>query len=146
MSSQQQEHEASEDEQKPLETELSVIQSTFTSPSNVNNSMKDDPTSTISYDVQSLKATVTSSYVPSISNEPLVKPTSYYDIHFNDPKFSPGKKFPSNYIKTTKYTFLTFLPLNLLHQVSQRTDVGWKKKFMREWGIILRVLFFFYIQ
>jgi hypothetical protein len=41
----------------------------------------------------------------------------YYDIHINDRNFHPLKKFPSNYVKTTKYTLLTFLPINLFHQV-----------------------------
>ena len=61
----------------------------------------------------------------SLSKSPSIKSSSslsekYYDIHFNDPEFHPSKRFPSNYVRTTKYTILTFLPLNLFHQVSFR--------------------------
>eukprot|EP01132_Coremiostelium_polycephalum_P003773 gene3773-4697_t len=41
-----------------------------------------------------------------------------YTLYLNDPKLTltQGKKFPTNYIRTTKYTLLTFVPKNLFEQ------------------------------
>ena len=42
-----------------------------------------------------------------------------YTVVINDPSETDEqvrKKYPSNYVKTTKYTILTFLPLNLFQQ------------------------------
>eukprot|EP01133_Synstelium_polycarpum_P012152 gene12152-14219_t len=41
-----------------------------------------------------------------------------YTLFLNDPKltFTQGRKFPGNYIRTTKYTLLTFIPKNLFEQ------------------------------
>eukprot|EP01112_Ceratiomyxa_fruticulosa_P017857 TRINITY_DN5637_c0_g2_i1.p1 TRINITY_DN5637_c0_g2~~TRINITY_DN5637_c0_g2_i1.p1 ORF type:complete len:660 (+),score=121.16 TRINITY_DN5637_c0_g2_i1:150-2129(+) len=41
---------------------------------------------------------------------------SSYTIRINDTKANREKAFPSNYIRTTKYTILTFLPKNLFEQ------------------------------
>ncbi|KYQ93719.1 transmembrane protein [Tieghemostelium lacteum] len=42
-----------------------------------------------------------------------------YTLYFNDERLThtqQGKKFPNNYIRTTKYTLLTFVPKNLFEQ------------------------------
>lgn len=39
-----------------------------------------------------------------------------YTLHVNDPKLNVDKGFPTNHIRTTKYTLLTFFPKNLFEQ------------------------------
>ncbi|EGG15352.1 transmembrane protein [Cavenderia fasciculata] len=47
-----------------------------------------------------------------------------YSIFLNDPKmtFTQGRKYPSNYIRTTKYTLLTFIPKNLFEQFRRMSN------------------------
>lgn len=40
-----------------------------------------------------------------------------FTFNYDDPTISSKYSYPSNYIKTSKYTLLTFLPLNLYSQV-----------------------------
>lgn len=37
-------------------------------------------------------------------------------VTINDPDANEGQGFPNNYIRTTKYTIITFLPKNLFEQ------------------------------
>jgi hypothetical protein len=43
---------------------------------------------------------------------------SFYEVWFNSDWNPLAHHLPSNYIRTTKYTIWTFLPLNLFNQVS----------------------------
>ena len=46
-------------------------------------------------------------------------PNAVYKVAINDPEaqWEYDYDYPDNYIRTTKYTLLTFLPLNLFNQV-----------------------------
>lgn len=48
----------------------------------------------------------------------------YPSIEVNEPGANMEKGFPSNRIYTTKYTFLTFLPKNLIEQFRRITNVS----------------------
>jgi hypothetical protein len=39
-----------------------------------------------------------------------------YVLRANDAAFNAARGYPSNFIRTAKYTLLTFLPLNLFEQ------------------------------
>ncbi|GAM25814.1 hypothetical protein SAMD00019534_089890 [Acytostelium subglobosum LB1] len=45
-------------------------------------------------------------------------PSNCYTLFINDARatFTQGRKFPNNYIRTTKYTLITFIPKNLFEQ------------------------------
>eukprot|EP01006_Ploeotia_vitrea_P029689 TRINITY_DN62183_c0_g1_i1.p1 TRINITY_DN62183_c0_g1~~TRINITY_DN62183_c0_g1_i1.p1 ORF type:complete len:1151 (-),score=112.61 TRINITY_DN62183_c0_g1_i1:2006-5458(-) len=44
-------------------------------------------------------------------------------VHMHDPKANAQYKYPSNYISTTKYTPITFLPKNLLEQFQRYANI-----------------------
>jgi len=46
-----------------------------------------------------------------------------YIITLNEPKANKSKLFASNYVRTTKYTFISFLPLNLLLQLTRVSNI-----------------------
>ncbi|KAH3766896.1 transmembrane protein [Pelomyxa schiedti] len=48
---------------------------------------------------------------------------SYAPVMFNDPEANSQVGFPSNLIRTTKYTLLTFLPKNLFEQYRRATNL-----------------------
>ena len=46
-----------------------------------------------------------------------------FSVVMNDPAANSAQRFPSNFIKTSKYTLLTFLPLNLFEQFRRFANI-----------------------
>lgn len=46
-----------------------------------------------------------------------------YEVKTNDPAFNQHRGYPNNYIRTTKYTLVTFLPLNLFEQFKRLSNI-----------------------
>lgn len=46
-----------------------------------------------------------------------------YEIDINDPHSNHQRKYPTNYIRTTKYTVVTFLPKNLFEQFRRVSNI-----------------------
>lgn len=44
-------------------------------------------------------------------------------FRFNDDQYNLDKKFPTNYIRTSKYTLITFLPLSLMAQFKRVANI-----------------------
>eukprot|EP00761_Pharyngomonas_kirbyi_P005932 gb/GECH01005938.1/.p1 GENE.gb/GECH01005938.1/~~gb/GECH01005938.1/.p1 ORF type:complete len:1157 (+),score=317.75 gb/GECH01005938.1/:1-3471(+) len=47
----------------------------------------------------------------------------HFQIDINDPEKNRRQKFAKNYIRTTRYTFLTFLPKNLFEQLRRISNI-----------------------
>ena len=57
---------------------------------------------------------------PKLSDDP---PDPPIQVHVSDNAANLPFKYPTNYIRTTKYTLLSFLPMNLLEQLRRMSNL-----------------------
>ncbi|EFA84150.1 transmembrane protein [Heterostelium album PN500] len=68
------------------------------------------------------------------SNNNLDPNNNCYTLYLNDARqtLTQGRKFPNNYIRTTKYTLLTFLPKNLFEQFRRLSNFYFFSRYLSD--------------